>query len=362
MRITAVVAIYSQSKFYVKVETDDGFFGFGESSPMSPPVLAEIYRRIIRPEALGCDPFRAEELERRILGGHYKMSGNLLAAAYSGFEIALWDLRGRYLGQPCYNLMGGAVREQMPLYGSSMSRHLAANEEAAKVRSAVDRFGFRAVKIKTGPRYGTGQSVDLDADEAKIRAVRSAVGSRIGLMIDGNGSYSVAQAVALVGRVRDVGLLYFEEPCPYSDRAAYRQLAAVLPVPVQVGEQDWDLYAFRDYIGDARVAYYGADPIKCGGLARAKRAAVLCRAFGTAYMPHNTTRSIGWAAGLHLAWSTPDIGPFYEYSIEPGVPHHPAIDTGVTIAEGAAVITSAPGLGVRVDEARLLLDYRAERT
>lgn len=357
MRITDVVAIYSDKKFYVKVETDTGEFGFGESSPMSPAVLAEIFRRVLRAEALGADPFAAEDLERRMLDGHYKLSGNLLAAAYSGLEIALWDLRGRHLGQPCYNLLGGAVRRSMPLYGSSMSRHLTPEKEAAKVRAAVDRFGFRAVKIKTGPRFGTGGTVDLDGDEAKIRAVRAAIGAEVGLMIDGNGSYTVAEAVRLVERVRDVDLLYFEEPCPYSDVAAYRRLAEILPIPVQVGEQDWNLFTFRDFIAEAKVAYYGADPIKCGGLLRAKRASVLCRAFGTTYLPHNTSRSIGWAAALHLAWSTPEIGPFYEYSIEPSTPHHPAIDLGITIADGAAVLRVAPGLGVKVDEARLLADF-----
>ncbi|MCY0878932.1 MAG: mandelate racemase/muconate lactonizing enzyme family protein [Firmicutes bacterium] len=353
MKITDVVGYLSPKKFYVKVETDAGIVGFGESSPMRPKILAEVLREIIRPQALGTDPFAGEWLEERIMAQHYKLSGNLLAAAYSGFDIALWDVRGKFLKQPVYNLLGGRYRPKVALYGSSMSRHLPPQEEALKARNAVEQGGFSAIKIKVGPRYGTGQPVDLDQDVAKVAAVREAIGPDIKLMIDANGSYTVAEAIALYRRIRDLDIYFFEEPCPYCDLNAYAALARQLPVALNVGEQEWNLVTFRDWLSRGACHFFAADPIKCGGLTNAKRAAVLCRAFGITYAPHNTTRSIGFAAALHLATSSPECRSFYEYSIEPGPPASPGISLPIHVAEGYAWLDNQPGLGVEADERAL---------
>jgi L-alanine-DL-glutamate epimerase-like enolase superfamily enzyme len=353
MKITDVIGYHSGKKFYVKVETDAGVSGFGECSPMQPRILGEILSLFIRPKAIGADAFAGEWLEERIMAGHYKMSGNLLAAAFSGFEIALWDVRGKKLKEPVYNLLGGRYRETVPLYASSMSRDLSPDEEAVKIHRAVERERFAAVKIKVGPRYGSGHPVDLERDAAKVQAVREAIGPKRGLMIDGNGSYTVAEAIALFEQVRHCNILFFEEPCPYYDVEAYVHLARQLPVALHVGEQEWNLYTFRDFISRRACHYWGADPIKCGGLANAKRAAVLCRAFGVTYTPHNTTRSIGFAAALHLAVSTPECRSSYEYSIESPIPATPGITLHITIAEGQAWPSGRPGLGVDVDEAEL---------
>lgn len=353
MRITEVTCYRSPSKFYVRVATDEGAFGFGESSPMRPDVLLEIFRVVIRPAVLGMDPFMAEAIEERVLRRNYKISGQLLAAAFSGLEIALWDLRGRHLGQPVHNLLGGRYRDRVPLYGSSMSRDLSPEQEAAKLGQAIARYGLGAVKIKVGPRYGTGLPVDLTADEEKVRTVREAIGPRCGLMIDGNGSYTYIQAVQLFRRVERYDILHFEEPCPYCDIEAYVKLARTLPVPIHVGEQDWNLFTFRDFISRGACHRYAADPVKCGGLWSAKRAATLCRAFGVQYVPHNTTRSIGFAAALQLAASTPECDGHYEYSIEANAAETPAVGAAFDIRDGFVHVPTGAGLGITVDEERL---------
>ncbi len=361
MKITDVVSFVGSHKFYVKVETDEGAFGFGESSPMRPPVLLAIMQSVIKPAILGMDPFQSEAIEERVMRRNYKLSGQLLAAAFSGVEIALWDLKGRWLGQPVYNLLGGRYRDHIPLYGSSMSRNLSPVEEAEKLQTAVAAFNFAAVKIKVGPRYGQGLRVDLDADEEKIKTVRKAIGPKVKLIIDGNGSYTAIQALELYQRVSDQGIHYFEEPCPYDDIEAYVRLAGSLPVPIHVGEQNWNLYTFRDFVSRGACHYYGADPIKCGGLANAKRAATLCRAFGVEYVPHNTTRSIGFAAAIHLAASTPECNTFYEYSIEPKSNRSEFWTFDARIENGVVEVGHAPGLGVSVDESQLAREFSQYR-
>lgn len=352
-RITAVTCHVSRSKFYVQVESDAGVSGFGESSPMRPDVLLQIHRSVIRPAVLGMDPFQAEAIEERVLRRNYKIAGQLLAAAFSGLEIALWDLRGRYLGQPVYNLLGGRYRGRVPVYGSSMSRDLPPAEEAAKLRGAIARLGITAVKIKVGPRYGSGAPVDLDADEEKVRTVREAIGPSCRLMLDGNGSYTYIEAVQLYHRVERYRIHHFEEPCPYRDVEAYVRLAHSLPVPIHVGEQDWDLFTFRDFISRGACHLYAADPVKCGGLSSAKRAATLCRAFGIQYVPHNTTRSIGFAAALHLAASTPECAGYAEYSIErEDAP--PPVALPFEVRDGCVGVPDGPGLGFHPPEPEAL--------
>ncbi len=366
LRISAVACYASRSRFYVRVETDAGAAGFGECSPLQTAVLGQIFATVIRPAAVGMDPFMAEAIEERVLRRHYKMSGQLLAAAYSGLDIALWDLRARYLGQPAYNLMGGRYRDRVPLYGSSMSRDLPPAAEAAKLAAAIRRHGFRAVKIKVGPRYGTGQPVDLQADEDKVRAVRAAIGPDVHLMLDGNSSYSYIQAVQLYHRVERYGVHHFEEPCPYADIEAYVRLAHALPVPIHVGEQDWNLITFRDFLARGACHLCGADPVKCGGLTAARRVAALCRAFGVRYVPHNTTRGIGFAAALQLAAATPECDGYHEYSIEgldaagASAAARPA-ELGLPIEDGAVRVPDGPGLGVEVDEARWAPGFEVTR-
>ncbi len=361
MKITDVVSFVGSHKFYVKVETDGGEFGFGESSPMRPQILLSIVQTVIKPAILGMDPFQAEAIEERVMRKNYKLSGQLLAAAFSGVEIALWDLRGRSLGQPVYNLLGGRYRDRIPLYGSSMSRNLTPDQEADKLTAALEQFKFRAVKVKVGPRYGQGLEVDLDADEAKVRRVREAIGPEMTLMIDGNGSYTDIQAMELYQRIRDQKIHYFEEPCPYDDIEAYVRLAHAMTIPIHVGEQNWNLYTFRDFVSRGACHYYGADPIKCGGLASAKRAATLCRAFGVQYVPHNTTRGLGFAAALHLATSTPECNTFYEYSIEPRANRSEPWSWDVRVQDGMVEVGDSPGLGVVVDEAAMHREFTVYR-
>ncbi|NHN33631.1 mandelate racemase/muconate lactonizing enzyme family protein [Paenibacillus agricola] len=360
MKVTDIVCYFAEGLFYVKVETDEGVSGFGECSPMQVDVILPIIQKVIKPQIIGKSPFDMEKLEESIMQKNYKISGQLLAMAYSGIEIAMWDAKARFLKQPLYNLIGGKYRDAIPLYGSSMSRDLSPKEEAAKLVEGIEQFNFKAVKIKTGPRYGSGLPVDLRADALKIRTVREAIGKDCRLMVDGNSSYTYIQAVQLFEMVKDCDLHHYEEPCPYYDIEAYIKLCQTLPVPIHVGEQDWNLFTFRDFISKGACHLYAADPIKCGGIASAKRAAVLCRAFGIHYVPHNTTRSIGFAAALHLAASTPECTSYYEYSIEKNSLREQFAPKEFVVRDGFISIPDGHGLGIEPDEEKMrrLLEVR----
>jgi len=355
MIITNIIC-YSDSKsrmLYVKVETDEGVSGFGECSPIQVEAMLQIIHQSIKPQVIGLNPFDTELIEERVIRKLYKMSGQLLAAAFSGVEIALWDIKAKFLGQPLYNLLGGKYRETIPLYGSSMSRDLTLEQEVEKLREGIDKYHFQAVKIKVGPRFGTGLPVDLDYDALKVRTVREAIGDSCRLMIDGNSSYSYIQAVQLFDKIKQYDIHHYEEPCPYYDIEAYVKLTETLPVPIHVGEQDWNIFTFRDYIARGACHLYAADPIKCGGIASAKRAATLCKAFNIGYVPHNTTRGVGFAAALHLAASTPECSGYYEYSIEKGNFREQFLQDSFEVEIGFIKVPNGIGLGIELDEEKM---------
>ncbi|MFC0328505.1 mandelate racemase/muconate lactonizing enzyme family protein [Paenibacillus sepulcri] len=353
MKVKDLTCYVASGLLYVKADTDEGVSGFGECSPMRPEILVEIIQQIIKPQIIGSDPFNIEKIEENVMRKHYKMSGQMLAAAYSGVEIALWDAKAKFLKQPLYNLLGGKYRETIPLYGSSMSRDLTHDQEVEKLKEGIADYHFGAVKIKVGPRFGSGLPVDLDEDAEKVRRVREAIGPHVRLMIDGNSSYTYIQAVQLYEKVKDCDIHHFEEPCPYFDIEAYVKLAQTIPVPIHVGEQDWNIFTFRDFIARGGCHLYAADPIKCGGLLSAKRAATLCRAFGIHYVPHNTTRGIGFAAALHLAASTPECTSYYEYSIEKSNLRGQMLKTEFKVSEGRIHVPDGPGLGIELDEEKM---------
>ncbi|MFH5184071.1 hypothetical protein ACHHV8_16300 [Paenibacillus sp. TAB 01] len=175
MKITQLTCYSAKGLLYIKLDTDEGISGFGECSPMQIETTLQIIQQVVKPQVIGMSPYDSELMEQRVLTKHYKISGQLLAMAYSGIDTACWDIRAKAAKQPLYNLLGGKYRESVPLYGSSMSRDLTYEQEAEKLREGIDQFQFKAVKIKVGPRMGTGLPVNLADDAEKVRTVREAI-------------------------------------------------------------------------------------------------------------------------------------------------------------------------------------------
>ncbi|MFD2611045.1 mandelate racemase/muconate lactonizing enzyme family protein [Paenibacillus gansuensis] len=352
MKITQVACYFSSGIFYVRVDTEEGVSGYGECSRMNNEAVLALVRTVIAPAVIGMSVFDGERIEEKVMTRNYKISGQLLAMAYSGVEMAIWDAKAVYLGQPIYNLLGGSYRDRVDAYGSSLQRDLGIEEEAERLKEAAVTLKLRAVKIKTGPRMGRGPA-ELKRDAAKVKRVRKELGPDIELMVDGNSSYTYMQAVQLFHMIEDCRLYHYEEPCPYDDVEAYVKLANRLPVPIHVGEQDWNLYTFREFIARGACHYYAVDAVKCGGFANAMRATVLCKAFGIQYVPHNTSQGIGLAATLQLAATVPHFGGYVEYRILSEDHGSQYLADKLQLLDGGFRIPDGPGLGIRMDHERM---------
>lgn len=351
MKITNIVCYFNDQTFFVKVETDEGVCGFGECSPMDNDTVCMIIQKRLKPKLIGLNPFDTEKIEETALKKNYKISGQLLAISFSGIEIALWDLKGKYLNQPVYNLLGGKYRDCIEFYGSSLSRHLSVKEECEKIKKCIDQYGFKAIKIKTGSRFGNNDFItDIEKDVEKVRAIREAIGPDCKLLIDGNGSYTYFQAVQLFEKIKHYDIYQFEEPCPYYDIEAYIKLCQKLSVPINVGEQDWNLFTFRDFISKGACHICAADLTKCGGFSSAGRIAALCRAFGIIYGPHNTSRGIGMAATIQFAASTPECNYYMEYCIEDNKNNMESYMLNkFSPVNGTVKVPDMPGIGIEMD-------------
>lgn len=360
MKITDVQAFNLANRtVLVKVTTDEGVVGWGECSPMQPPVIVAYIEHVLKRLAVGEEPTNLERLVERMFISPYKIAGQALAIAISGIEIALWDIIGKALGVPVYRLLGGAYRTKIPVYASSMRRDISPKDEARRLAEMVEKFGFRAVKVRIGSRFGADEDVYHGRSIEVVREVRKALGGDIAIMVDANSAFTPPRAIEIGRKLEDFGIFHLEEPCPYTDLDANAKVAAALDVPVALGEQEWDLVRFREMMVKGACDIVQPDVIKVGGFLRCKKVAAMAEAFNIPVTLHNTQPTIGTIATLHFAASTPMCRYPQEFNIEPHPFAHRLVKELPKVEDGCIAIQDAHGLGVEVNEeviAELKLD------
>jgi len=328
----------------VKVHTDEGLAGLGEAS-CTPRwsgedqfTAAHLIRTYLEPLLVGEDPREVARLTPKF---RLAFAANYFTKA--AVEMALWDLAGKAAGKPVYELLGGKVREHVPTKWSVSGVEPAKAAEIA--RWAVTQ-GFGALKVKVG--------TELDVE--RVAAVRAVIGNRK-LGVDANGGWSFDQAIAVVGQLRDSAIAFVEQPIPPEDNLRLPELRRQLGLPVIADES---VYTFSDatmlaHIGavDALSIYVG----KAGGIGPARAIAEFAQGAGLkCTVGSNLELGVGSAAMVHLAIATRGItaeelpcdiiGPFY-YEDD-------IVRTPLPIRPGEARPNALPGLGVELDEDKVL--------
>lgn len=286
---------------YVRIETDDGQFGMGEASPMlGGHASLVVVARDLAPFLLGRDVLDHAILVDTLFHKCVKLGPEGVAtAALAAVDIALWDLKGKYLGQPVYKLLGGAWRTSMPCYSSVGGNATRSVEDVVRgVAARVEKEKPAAVKIRLdGDR--TRQDVDIAGDIAKAKAVRKLLGDDFALGFDANNGYSVGGAIRVGRMLEDLGFLWFEEPVQHYNVRAMGEVAQRLDITVSAGEQTYTLQALRDLI-DAGVRMVQPDIVKMGGITGLMRCAALAHAAGVELVPHQTQPVVGHLANIHV--------------------------------------------------------------
>ncbi|MFE3253118.1 mandelate racemase/muconate lactonizing enzyme family protein [Streptomyces sp. NPDC059209] len=357
MRITGisthVVGTPWRNLTYVLVHTDEGLTGVGETRMLGrTDALVGYLREAEANHIAGSDPFAVEDLVRRMKYGDYGRAGEIVMSGIAVVEMACWDIKGKALGVPVWQLLGGKVTDRVKAYANgwyTTERTPEAYHQAAK---AVVARGYRALKIDpfgTGhfelDRAGTGYAVSL------IEAVRDAIGPDTELMLEMHGRFSPATAVRLARELAPYDPAWLEEPVPPENLQALSKVAGKVDIPVATGERIHDRIEFRELFASQAADIIQPDVGHIGGILETRKLAATAETHYVLVAPHNVGGSVLTAASLQLAACTPNFkilehfNDFADAEIKKIVTGAPEVDP----ATGCFEISHAPGLGVDFD-------------
>lgn len=333
----------------VRVRTTGGLEGIGQTSPFFAQHSVPLLHDLVGPFFIGKDPWNHEAVIDEFIQASYKYYGSFVYRALSGIDTALWDLLGKAAGQPVFKLLGGAVRNPVPVYASSMSRSITPEAEGDRLAKLVDEYGFRCVKIRVGQVMGRDVDAAPHRTENVIRRVREALGPDIGIHADANGGFTVARAIEVGRQLEELDYRHFEEPCPFPQIENTAEVAAALDIAVAGGEQDNSLEQFNRMIRTRAVDIIQPDIGYVGGLTRARKVAVMAEAAGIPCTPHCSNRSMLQVFTLHLAAAMPSITQYQEWGIEDTPWTDGVYGPMPEVVDGGVMLSDAPGWGVEID-------------
>jgi galactonate dehydratase len=349
---------------FLKLVTDDGIEGVGEvyTATFGPHTVAAMVEDVCARHVIGADPFRIEALWRDVYGRGYSMHPDLsLVGVLSGIELACWDIIGKAVEKPVYELLGGRVHERLRTYtylypedGDAQDVYLDPNL-AAERAAEYAALGFTAVKFDPAGPYTTldprqPSLDDLERSEQYVRAVREAVGNRCDLLFGTHGQFTTSGAIRLAKRLEPYDPLWFEEPTPPEVPEEMARVARATSIPIATGERLTTKYEF------ARVLETGAASIlqmnlgRVGGLLEAKKIAGMAEAHYAQIAPHLYCGPVVGAANIQLATCSPNFL-LLEGIKDWGGFHAEILKTPIRWEEGYVIPSRAPGLGVELDEA-----------
>jgi L-alanine-DL-glutamate epimerase-like enolase superfamily enzyme len=342
----------------VRVDTDAGLVGWGEakvavgSSGDYHGVVA-IINHEFGPRLVGEDPHAITRIWDQLYNGtraHYALArGHVFPAlcrrgvsvsALSGIDIALWDILGKSLDVPVWQLLGGRRAERMPAYASG--GWAPADQIGAQLKGYLAKGGFGAVKMRVGVFDGSPA-----ASAERVIAAREALGPKIDIMCDAHGSFTVSEARQFCHLVRDCGVAWFEEPVTADDKAGMAEVRRSTAIAIAAGESESTRFDFRDLIEARAVDILQPDLAICGGITEAMRISALASAANLRLAPHLWAGAPAFAAGLHVAAASP-AAYILEYSLGANPMIHDLVEEAFPVHGGMVDIPSRPGLGITI--------------
>ena len=349
MKITRIETYLAPQQAVVRVVTDDGAEGIGQTSPYRADITVDVLHKMVAPFYLGRNPWDLERIWEECLRRLHKFPGSFVHRALCGIDTALWDLNAKSAGQPVYRLLGGADRTAVPMYASSMRRETAPEEEADRIEQAIAEGGFRCAKIKIGDMMGRDTDPSPGRTERLIPLMRERLGEDIDIHADGNGGYSPAMAIKVGRMLEEHNYFHFEEPCPFTQIENTAVVAAALDIPVAGGEQDYSLEQFRRMIDMQAVDIVQPDIGYIGGISPARKVAFMAEAAGIPCTPHCANQSMLQVFTLHFAAAMPACTQYQEWSIEDNQGWAKEIyEPALEVKGGSVSVTDAPGWGVSI--------------
>jgi D-galactarolactone cycloisomerase len=344
----------TRTAMLVEIETDNGLIGWGEC--YGPARMTSAVVNSIASWLIGEDPLRTDHLWQTIyakLRDHGQKG--VVIQGLSGIDIALSDIKGKHFGVPVHRLLGGPLRTEVKAYATGLYRRKSGDPQEYLAEEAANYVaeGFGAVKLKVG--FG------VEEDAAMTRAVRTAIGPDVALMVDANHAYDAVAAIRLGRMIEELDISWFEEPVPPEDIAGYRAVKAAIAIPIAGGECEFTRFGFRDVLASRAIDIIQPDTCAAGGLSECKKIADMAEAFGVRYNPHVWGTGIAIAASLQLLAVLPSHTPTSLTPVEPILEfdrtEHPIrqsiLMTPIEHAGGVVGVPDGPGLGIEIDRKAL---------
>lgn len=345
-------------QLHVRIYTDQGIYGHGEATDavQGGAPLVRMFRRFL----LGQDPLNVEALWERIrtAGIFAGAQGGQYVAALSAVEIALWDLAGKALGVPVYQLLGGKVRDRVRLYCDSANHHPDDPQARQKLRE-IEAMGFTAVKIDIDEAKDPGRwdMVNWTASNAEIGRmvkevafVRETLSPRVDLAVDMHGRYDAPTAKRVAAELERFHLLWLEEPVPPENVDVMRDVRESTKTPICAGENLFLRHGFRELLEKRAVDIVMPDLQKCGGLLEGRKIADMAHIYYTPFAPHCVVSPIGTMASCHVCAAVPNFLVLEWHWISRLELWKNFVREGEIIERGFVTVPDRPGIGVEMNE------------
>ena len=338
----------------VKITADNGVVGWGEGCGGA---AAAVIENDFAPILIGQDPTNRIGLWQKMFAAQYNanVAVGLAGSAISAVDIALWDIAGKAMNQPIYQLLGGRVRDKVAVYATGL--YYTEGEFPTRLLDEARGYveaGFEGVKTKVG-------GLPMDEDVKRVAALRNAIGPDIKLMVDANQAYNATSAIRIGRRLEDLDVLWFEEPVNAQDIEGYLQVKSALPMAIAGGENLRTRYEFSQFL--SRRAYDIAQPdvINVGGITEMRNVAMTANANGIQVNPHVWGSPIMIAASLHVASTIPPCPPsgdpepyaqepVMEFDRTPSLIREGIMEPPFDQQGGFLKVPDGPGLGIEIDE------------
>lgn len=341
IRITALKTYWVGPVVYVKIETNHGITGWGDLKGVDPRVskpLAESLFELLDGE----NPTRVEYLWQKLFRAHRNMRGGaLMVHTLAAIDMALWDITGKLWQVPIYRMLGGPTRDRIRVYHTP-----------------------RALKVPPHGIYEhSGNPSDIENMVKAIKSAREKVGPDGAVMFDAHSAVPPATLIQLAAALKPYDLLFIEEPAVPGNIETFKRLKQHINIPLATGERDRTIWGVIPYLQEGCIDILQPDCCHTGGISQMKKIAVLAEAYFVPIAPHCTATFLGIAASLHVVSSIPLflIHEFYPTNAGFNLP-------GVTRMafeydkDGYIGLPPGPGLGVEVDEARLIEESKKPQT
>lgn len=355
MRITGisthVVGTPWRNLTYVQVHTDEGLTGVGEARMTGHTDALLGYLREAAPNhVVGSDPFAAEDLVRRMKYGDFGRAGEIVMSGIACVEMACWDIKGKALGVPVWQLLGGRVTDRVKAYANGWYTTERTPEAYHAAARAVTARGYRALKIDP---FGTGH-FELSHQEtvqavSLIESVRDAIGPDCELMLEMHGRFSPATAVRLAKALAPYDPAWLEEPVPPENLAALAKVAGKVDQPIATGERIHDRIEFRELFESGAADIIQPDLGHIGGILETRKLAATAETHYTLIAPHNVGGSVLTAASLQLAGCTPNFKILEHFNDFADAGIKKVVKGAPEVVDGYFALPDAPGLGVELD-------------